>query len=324
MNIDKYYNISNPDIFPLILSKKFVRVLKSIDNNISKELLRLSKNKEKFKETFIDISEKEDMISFISSDKVNKFIKDKVKDVESECWTNPQRIETRIGRLIFRLIGDRVQGSEIEDFVNEYKSIISAKKLNRNFKIIQGEELRKWYLFENYTEGGGNLRNSCMKHRFCQSFFDLYVHNPDKIKMLILLDETKEKILGRALIWKLDRPEDKIFMDRVYFSNDFILNMFINYAIKHKWLYKLESREFEWNNVLQVISNYTIKNETMIVKIKKEDHEFYPFVDNLCFYDPISATLSNNPKYLKSIGCEEYYDLCEHTGGYEIRRDFDF
>ncbi len=319
MSIDKY-NISNPDLYPLVLSKRFVKILKRINDNVSNELLKLSATEFKVKESFIDRTDKEDMVTYITSDKVNKMIEDKVGDVEGECWSNNQRIEIRIGRLVFRLLGEKVQGPEIESFVNEYKSIIKAKKLNRNFKIVEGDDIKRWYLHDSYAEGGGNLKDSCMRHRFCQIFLDLYTHNPDKVRLLILLDEDKQKILGRALLWNLDRPSGKVFMDRVYFSNDFILNMFINYAIKHNWLYKLESMD----NILNVVSNNKVIKATMVVKVRKEDIEFFPFVDNLGFYDPNSASLTNDPKYLKSIGCEEYYDLCDHTGGYELRKDFDF
>jgi hypothetical protein len=319
MNIDKY-NISNPDLFPLILSKRFVKILKNIDDNVSNELIKLAANEEIFKESFIDRTDKEDTVTFLSSSNVNKMIQDKVGDVENECWSSNQRIEIKIGRLIFRLLGEKVQPQEIESFVNEYKSILKAKKLHRNFKLVSGDDIRKWYNQENYAEGGGNLKDSCMRHRFCQIFFDLYAHNPDKVRMLILLDEDRQKILGRSLIWNLDRPSGRVFMDRVYFSNDFILNMFINYAIKHNWFYKLESMD----NILQVVHNSKIVKLTMVVKVRKEEHEYYPFIDNLGFYDPISASLTNDPKYLKSIGVDEYYDLCDHTGGYELRSDFDF
>jgi hypothetical protein len=248
-------------------------------------------------------------------------IQDGTDDVETECWSSPQRIETRIGRLVVRLLGEKMPPGELESFVNEYKSIITAKKLSRHFKIVEGEDIRKWYLLTNYSESkGGNLKNSCMRHVFCQEYFDLYTNNPEKIKLLILLDETREKILGRSLIWKLDRPEGKIFMDRVYFSDDFILNIFINYAIKRDWIYRLENMD----NLLHVVYNNTVKNETLVVKVKNENYKNYPFVDNLCFYDPKSGSLTNNPKYLRSIGCDEYFDLCDNFGGYELRNDFDF
>lgn len=316
MDIEK----NNIDVYPLVLSKKFVKILKKINDNVSQFLIQKSKEKIKFKETFIDRTEKEDSVTFITSDKVNKLMLDKSTDLD-ECWTNHQRVEIKIGRLIYKLIGDKIKPQEIENFVNDYKAIIKAKGISRSFKIIEGDELKKWYLQDNNSIGtGGNISNSCMRYKFCQSFMDIYSKNPEKIKLLILLDETKEKILGRALLWKLNNPRGKIFMDRVYFSNDFILNMFINHAIKNGWLYKLESM----NNVMQVVYNNKIIRTTLAVKINKLDYDLFPFVDNLGFYDPVSGILSNNPKYLRKMNCEEYYDLCDVTGGFEVRSDFDF
>lgn len=319
MDIENY-RVENLDLFPLILSKRFTRILKDIDDDISSELLKLFSEQRQFKETYIDRTDKEDIVSFLSSDKVNKMIEEGGADVEFDCWSSPQRIEIKIGRLIYRLLGDKILPVDLENFVNEYKSIITAKKLNRNFKIIEGNELKKWYLENNYVEGGGNLKDSCMRYKFSQAFLELYTHNPEKIKLLILLDEDYQKILGRALLWKLDRPEDRYFMDRVYFSEDFILNMFINHAIKNKWYYKLESAD----GIFQVVYNNKVSKITMVVKLKKEDYQFYPFVDNICFYDPNSATLTNDPRYLKSIGCVKYYDLDDAAGGYTIREYVDF
>ena len=306
------------DIYPLVLSKRFIKILKRINDKVSQLLIQTTRNKEKFRETYIDKTSKEDSVTFITSEKVNKMIHE--HGDTSECWVDSSRIEIKIGRLVFRLIGDKVSSHEIEEFVNDYKAILKAKGLNRNFKIVDGEELKKWYLATKYSSGGGNLGKSCMRYGYSQMFLEMYVKNPDKIKLLILLDDDREKILGRALIWTLDKPDGRIFMDRVYFANDFILNMFINYAMKNGWYYKLESME----NVMNVVFNNKIKRVTMVVKVKNIKYEHYPFIDNIGFYDPKTGTLTNNPKYLKKFGADEYYDLCDAIGGYEVRTDFDF
>jgi hypothetical protein len=319
MNFNKY-NINDPNIFPLILSNRFIRILKIINDDISLKILNLAKNREKFKESFIDVTDTVDMITLISSDKVNKMIEEKDSDILKNCWSHDNRNTKKIGRFVFSLFGESVSNTAIENFVNEYKSIIHSITLRRNFRIVEGEEIRKWYLSSNYTIGGGNLKNSCMRHAYCQRFFDIYTLNPDKIKLLILLDETKEKILGRALLWFLDRPDGAIFMDRVYFSSDFILNVFINHAIKNRWYYKFESMD----NIYQVVYDNKVVRLTMVTKVKKEEYSSFPFIDNLAFYDPKLYTLSNDPKYFKSLGSNKYYDLCTQTGEYEVRTDFDF
>jgi hypothetical protein len=319
MPIEKY-NLFSDDLFPLVISKRLYKILTRIDDKVSRILIDEFKSKSQYKETFIDKTDKEDMLSFITSDKVNKMLADKVVNYKDECWESPQRIEIKIGRLINRLIGNEIQNTDLENFINDYKAVIKAKNLNRNFKILQGEEIRKWYLRDNYVEGGGNLANSCMRFRVSQAFFNIYTENPDKIKMLILLDETKTKLLGRALLWYLDQPKGQIFMDRVYFSNDFILNMFINYAQKHNWLYKLESMD----KVMQVVYNNRVKTVTMAIQITPKNFDTYPFVDTLCFYDYQNGILSNDPKYLEKQGCTEYYDLCEVQGEMVVRNDFDY
>ena len=99
---------------------------------------------------------------------------------------------------------------------------------------------------------------------------------------------------------------------------------------------KVSDAILDWNRIhpgINIDQNLDIKTALKRVgseliwhtnDFKKEDHEFFPFVDNLGFYDPNTSTLSNDPKYLRTLGCGEYYDLCDHTGGYELRSDFDF
>ncbi len=319
MNFKKYI-ITDQTLFPIIFSKKLTQILKKINDKVSNELLNLSKNNIKAKETFIDITAEIDVISFMSSEKVNKMILDKENDIEEKCWNDNRRINNKIGRFIYKLLKDKVTDIDIEKFINKYKSIVKLKKINRNFKLVEGEMIKKWYLLDNYSDGGGNLKNSCMRYKFAQNFLNIYSDNPEKIKLLILLDESKEKILGRSLIWKLDIPEDRFFMDRIYFSDDYVLNMFINFAINRDWFYKPENLE----NVLQVLNNNKIINQNMVVNIKKIKYESYPFVDNLGFYDPISSTLTNNPIIFKKMGRDKYYDLSDTLGEFEIRNDFDF
>ena len=318
--IDFEKEILDMNTYPFIFSKKFYKILLDINDSISINLIKMFKNKEMVKETFIDITDKEDIISFIPSEKINKLIKDNKFD-SKKISSDPQKVEMKIGRLIFKLIGDKYQQKDIEDFVNNYKAILKNKSLYRNFRIVSGEDIKKWYLEKNYAIGdGGTLSKSCMKFRYAQTFFDIYTKNPDKIRLLILLDENKEFILGRALLWTMDMPKGAILMDRIYYSQDHILNMFINYAIKNEWYYKLDS------NTNPMISYFNEKpfKIRMSIKIKKLKYENFPFIDSIGFYDPSKYILTNDPKYLKKLNCKEYYDLCDHLGGYEIRKDFNY
>ena len=311
--------ILNTNTYPFIFTKRLYKILIKINDRISSNLIKAFENKEMFEETFVDITEREDTISFLSSNRVNKLIMNN-KFNSKEILIDPQRIEIKIGRFIYRIFGDKFPQKEIEDFVNSYKALLKHKSLYRNFKIIEGDAIKKWYLSENYSPGeGGNLSKSCMRHRFAQTFFDIYTKNPDKVKLLILLDDTKKLILGRALLWYLDIPKGVVLMDRIYYSEDHILNMFVNYAIKNEWYYKID-------NDNPMISYFNDKpfNMRMVVKLKKFKYELFPFVDNMGFYSPDRFLLTNDPKYLKKIGCEKYYDLCDHLGEYEVRKDFEY
>lgn len=311
MELEKYKEF-NDDYFTFFISRKIIYILKKIDNDISREILSLYNKKGKTKETFIDITDKSDIISYIQSSKINQIIKNKENTHISDLWNITDKSEMRIGRFIFKLFGEKFNNKEIEDFVNKFKSIIRFKTLKRNFKLVDGENLKKWYLSDNYSEGGGNLQNSCMRFRYCQSFLNFYSKNSDKVKLLILLDENKIKILGRSLVWKLDKPKN-FFMDKIYSSDDFISNMFVNYAIKNGWIYKGNDYELDI-----VIKNKEKFKTTMIVQLGEFDYDYFPFLDNLCYYDPKTYLLSNNPKYFQKLGSQYYYDLCDHTGGYDV------
>jgi len=308
----------NEDYYPLILSRKFYNILQSIDDEISKYLIKCFKDGVLFKETFIDITIDNDIVSFLPSEVINRMMQSGDFD-KKEVWISGRRISTRIGRLILRLTSNKFSEKSIESFVNSYKARIEIRSLFKNFRLVEGDEIKKWYLSDNYVPGGGTLNNSCMAKASAQNFFDIYTKNPEKIKLLILLNEEKKLILGRALIWFLDSPKQSILMDRIYYSEDYILNVFIDYATKNGWYYKVSNE----NPLISVMDGtpYRVK---MWLRIKKYNYEKFPFVDNMGFFEPKKFILTNDPKYLKKIGSEYYYDLCDNFGGYEIRNDFEY
>ena len=59
-------------------------------------------------------------------------------------------------------------------------------------------------------------------------YFDLYCTQPE-CRMLVALKE--DKLAARALVWTIG---DKTFMDRVYYIEDSLYNIFVNYAKENK------------------------------------------------------------------------------------------
>ena len=209
-----------------------------------------------------------------------------------------RRSEVKLGRFINKLVDiysksdalknsdnsyDEVpffdfKASDIEKFVNAYtaKVLFEQNALDR-FKVVSGEEIRKWYDEKNYSNinGGGQLNSSCMRHSRCQKYFDIYVDNPKVCQLLILMDGTDKKILGRALLWKT--YNDGNFMDRVYTEKDNYMKLFKQWGEQNN--YKMKS--------------YDYRGEEVIVKVKPKLYSSYPYMDTLSCYAPEKGILSN-------------------------------
>jgi hypothetical protein len=143
---------------------------------------------------------------------------------------------TTIGRLTSRLFKQNgIPFSEVElnKFIEKYKARWESKYTISNIRLVEGEEIRKWYLEDNYTsEKTGTLKNSCMRFRVCQDYFDIYTKNPKKVKLAIKtkMENGVEKLLSRALVWQTDKG---IYLDRVYYTHPQDEHLFDNWAKKN-------------------------------------------------------------------------------------------
>ena len=182
--------------------------------------------------SYINIGTRSDLVSCLSAENFYKL------DNNEDPWTSTMRQNIRIGKFIGKIVNEPLR--ILENYINEYKLSLKLSKddLGR-FKISKGIEMAKWYLEMYYAQGGGSLHQSCMKHIKSQRRLPIYTNNPEKIKLLYILD-LQGKLLGRALLWKLDEPKDKIFMDRVYYTEDYIEKLFLDYANKKGFITKNE------------------------------------------------------------------------------------
>lgn len=238
--------------------------------------------------SYIDTSWKNDMITFLSAKDFQKL------EPNEDPWTSTMRQELRIGRFLMKIVNDTAR--LIEDYSNEYKFSFKINSENfSRFKIAKGIDMAKWYLEKNYAEGGGTLRASCMRHARSQMRLPIYINHPDKIKMLYLLD-TKGKLLARSLIWKLDHPRGMLFMDRIYFVDDYLEKLFLDYAHKKN-----------------IITKNIVDKEGLLMKIYlNEDYgppQKNPFMDTFKFFDRNEMYLTNKFNNLK-VG--EYWEYIDH------------
>lgn len=182
---------------------------------------------------------------------VNKFIAAVAKDFNNQMGITP---------------------TTIEKFVNLYEGeIMLRNSAFDDFKIVEGEEIRKWYHYKYYEGISGQLSNSCMRYSKCQDFFDIYVENPKVCKLLIYVNEYNE-LRGRALLWTLS--DGSKYMDRIYSSKDSYDILFL------KWC--------DNNGYSKTISI----NSVVDVNIK--DYKIYPYMDTFIYYNAVQGKLSND------------------------------
>ncbi len=210
------------------------------------------------------------------------------------------RVKMKIGRFITKLIKKewinqfQISSHDIEKFVNIYKSYFSND--SSKFKVIEGEEILKWYLDQNYhmpnERSCGTLWNSCMRYNDRNRFMELYAKNPNKIKMLINLEEDG-KLRTRALLWEECVAEDgKIYkvMDRIYSIYDHDVTSFKTWAKENGYIYKTEQ-----TSKSEIYFQVGSSNVELFLKVKLDNHQlrYYPYIDTFKFYNPDSGVFSN-------------------------------
>ena len=234
--------------------------------------------------SLIDKTDKNDMISYAQSSRLQREYGIPAEELpqykvgaDDKFWKQGRTPQYGIGRWVRHVYSDvhgsQIENSELEAFVNAYKSTydIMAKGLS-GFELVKGEDIRKWYLDSNYEEVSGQLGNSCMRYRKCQPYLDIYVENPEVCQLLVLKGDNPDKIIGRALIWTLS--DGNRFMDRIYTIKDSDKIRFENWA-RENGLF----RDF--------------RHTSGIVKVKPGTYDYYPYMDSFEYYIPESGKLSD-------------------------------
>ena len=238
---------------------------------------------------------------------VNKEAIRDYKDHNLESIWTTSRNNIKIGRLVrsfLPAINKDIVDSEIEEFVNLYKSTYDflGDALSR-FTIVSGEIIKHWYKADNYfgggDGGGGILNNSCMAHSD-SNFFDIYSKN-SAVKMLLFYDEDgtfkdgvyeSNKIKGRAILWDCEIDGVKsTYMDRIYTRYDSDVELFKQYGVKNGFWFK-DSQTMDQN---EYISNdcITKKRAHITVKLDHADTDRLPYMDTLSWID-INTSIATN------------------------------
>ena len=314
-----------------ILESKVVSLVLENDLNASPEFLsRLDKIRDRSKvaqilyvlfgeeyyivkdlpQNWINVTNDPEMISFLSDTRAKRTPMQWDEDY-SKYYDVSGRGQIKVGRFAQALLSDpdviedldlsfvedHIQGltqKDYEEFVNLYKSEFTV--VTNKFELISGEKISYYYDIYNYAYGDkGQLGSSCMRYTKCQKYFSIYQKNPEVCQLLVYVNQ-EDKVLGRALVWKLEKKVDgcpaEYFMDRVYCANDSDIIKFKNYAKEQGWVMKnrnssdiVESLFFNYNDAV-ILSHIN-------VQLKDFRFENYPFVDTVAFLHLGNGKLHN-------------------------------
>lgn len=307
------------------------KILKGIENDISKDLLDSEATDVKPDITFVDF-DKDDYLTFSTMKNIKKLILqyhphlDYIDErpnihIINDIWNaqndtsvapvfKKSRSQIKIGRLINRLFPGKYSDKEIENFINQFKA--RQEKVGEKFQIVEGEEIQFWYNSKNYKSETGTLGTSCMRNSI--GIFEIYVKNPEVCRMLILTED--DKLIGRALIWKpkyirkLTTKTDiecEYFLDRQYGINDATITKMRNYADENDWAYKAHNNHHSYHPIIYKGEEFNAKME---VQVKELSYNYFPYLDTFRRYDPNTHTLYNDNE--QEEGC---YILDSTNGG---------
>ena len=302
--------VKQPDQ-PMVFSQKFRDILTAIQNmkqsNVSKRLLEMEQDKTKFFDiSYVDISDDGENVTFLQSARIERLKKE--DKPEEDYWTSKMRTPMKVGRFI-KQVYPKFSDDAIQKFSNKFKTIVKEADEAINFEIVEGEDIVFWYDGRNYENEDGTLGGSCMQGEDCGPFFNCYKDNPNQCKMLILKNKDGDKIKGRAIVWKLSKPKDTIFMDRVYTNSDEDEMLFTNYAKREGWLYKDEQK---YGGTFIMVPGKGSQDTELEVILENTNYDRYPYLDTLRYFYPESKMMASHPdgdgKRITLTDTDGYYE----------------
>lgn len=302
-------HIENSETSDIVISDEFRDILEIFkDKSVVAELL-LHKRLDKSilvddHVNFISVSHGDmGKISYLTLDRIQK-----ISQSDDDFWTTSKRFRSKPGAFVSKILKD-IDQMEIEKFSTLYKTFTSD--IDFNFKIVKGNDVRKFYSYQTHLRQEGTLGQSCMKHDQCQDFFNLYIDNSDVISMLTMTS-FDDKLIGRALLWECDGIK---IMDRVYTINDErYVNHFFKWAKDNGYLYKVYQN---WKNSMQFTDGSEFFEKEISINIPNYNHKRYPYLDTFKWLDMTNGSLSNfKPKHFSKHN-SDHRVLAVACGGYE-------
>ncbi len=242
-----------------------------------------------------------DTLSYLPKTKYHIIQNDNAKD---PFGPGIGRTTIKIGRFVKKFLSDNafeefnIKDTDVEKFVNFYKSYFNSDPTK--LKIVEGDDIKKYYLEDNYFKPSGyrygSLWNSCMRQKERNKFMKLYAVNP-KVKMLVLLEDD-DKVRARALLWdgvkEFDSDNEYKFMDRIYSVYDHDIDLFKTWAKENGYLSKWEQNA---KSEIYVDINGRPERKHLYVILENHNLSWYPYLDTFKFYNTFKGRFSNSDHY---------------------------
>ena len=239
------------------------------------------------------------LISFLPAGKEHKVN-------ERGEWSREGRQEGKPGKVIRKLFTEKalrfMTAQSFEQLGNQYKS----KFTDNGFQFIMRPrtDIQEVYNMER-ANGGGPLNDSCMNG---DDYMEIY--EKCKAVQILTLVNKSEKLCGRALVWNVNHKKhgDITFMDRLYCVEDYMTDMFLDYARDNKWWRK--RNYVSQDNKMTWINPATDESETMSIRFNTDtDCKMYPYIDTFCYGDDgwltNSSSESHTYQYQETGGSRE-------------------
>jgi hypothetical protein len=286
--------------YDLFISDELKEVLEQIKSEsvVADLLLKRRHSKEDLVDdpiNFVSISSQDSTrISYLTTERIGMIN-------EGEFWTSSRRFHMKPGGFISKVFKN-ISAKDVEVFSNLYRSEVRKPKFE--FKIVNGEDIRRYYHYDYHANDYGSLGVSCMRYESCQKLFNMYVENSDKISLLLMLNEDG-RVMGRTLLWNFDGNR---IMDRIYSVNDEQLPFYFKkWATENGYYYKSQQN---WYNSIQFERLGEGKKLLKLdVKLDSFDFRYYPYMDTFKFFNPDTGTFSN----YRPEG-RDHYTLCSSDG----------
>lgn len=301
---------------PFRLTERLIKLLNNIDHKLSDKLLEDNVDDKSSKFTLVDYDDDDiDMFTFATSTKILDYIKlrkiefekeddeielfdELIDDKNNKIWKE-NRAKIKIGKFINKLypntyINAGKPGEDIESFVNAVKA--ERTKSLGNFKIVEGQDIVKYYNIVNYEKGGqgSTLWGSCMATKECQPYIGFYPLN--NIKLVVLMSSQGDTIRGRALLWDIDEMDgekvNRKFMDRIYIIKQHDIQKFTDLAERNGWLYKKSQDMWDSTYIVDTKDGSSERRSMVVHNIK--EYKAYPYMDTMKYFNLSEGYLTND------------------------------